>query len=107
MSAQKLLVFVWIMISYFFLSFTLPFTQIDVLDEQHLERQDNKFSRKCLFCKVMFHGNRYFTIYNDVERDIIDQLHRKSNNLLPYVTKISCVFLQLPVCNQEIKWRQN
>lgn len=31
---------------------------VNILGDQHLERQDNKFSRKCLFCKVMFHGNR-------------------------------------------------
>lgn len=31
---------------------------VNVLDQQHLERQDSRFSRKCLFCKVMFHGNR-------------------------------------------------
>jgi len=31
---------------------------VNILDQQHLERQDSKFSKKCLFCKVMFHGNR-------------------------------------------------
>lgn len=29
-----------------------------ILDEQQSERADMKFSRSCLFCKVMFHGNR-------------------------------------------------
>jgi len=29
-----------------------------ILDEQQAERADNEFSRSCLFCKVMFHGNR-------------------------------------------------
>lgn len=29
-----------------------------ILDEQQSERADTEFSKSCLFCKVMFHGNR-------------------------------------------------
>jgi len=29
-----------------------------ILDEQQSERADKEFSKSCLFCKVMFHGNR-------------------------------------------------
>jgi len=29
-----------------------------ILDEQLVERKDQNFSRRCLFCKIMFHGNR-------------------------------------------------
>jgi len=30
----------------------------EILDEQQNERVDKQFSRSCVFCKVMFHGNR-------------------------------------------------